>query len=143
MDIPTTPVLSFGSLYECMGSWIKSPFPLLISSISDFCIFGKSILDSKELLLLPWVLELLSSLIYVPSLSWFFLPPFSIFLQLLCLLFVIVFFLLSWSNSLPTLLYALLETLTLYFCYCILECNDDIPVRQIYCTVYLYSCKRR
>ena len=44
--------------------------PLLILSISDFSIVGKYILNSKELLLPPWVLEPLRSLTSGPSLSW-------------------------------------------------------------------------
>ena len=117
--------------------------PLLIFIISDFSIVGKSILDSEELFLLPWVLEPLYSLISVPSLSWLVcFPPFYIFLQLLCSLFVIVLFLLSLSHSLPTLLSALIETLTLNCCYCLLECNDDIPVRHIWCTFYSYAYNR-
>ena len=138
--------------HSCLILWIyvwvygimdKMSPPLLISSISDFYIIKKSILNSKELLLLPWVLETLRSLISGPSLSWLMcLPPFYIFLQLLCSLFVLVFFLLSWGQSLPTLLYDLLETLTLHCCCFLLECNDDSPVRQLCCTVYLYACYR-
>ena len=90
--------------------------PLLISIISDFSIVGKSILNSKELFLLPWFLEPLCSLIPGPSLSLLMcLPPLSIFLQLLCSLFVLVFFLLSWYHALATLMSDLLENLTLHF----------------------------
>ena len=117
--------------------------PFLISSISDFSVVGKSILNNDELLLLLWVLEPLCSLISGPSLIWLMcLPPFSIFLQLLCPLFALVFFLLSWSHALPTFMSALLETLTLHFCYCLFECNDSL-VRQLCCTVYLYACNMR
>ena len=108
--------------------------PVLISIISDLSIVGKSILNSKELLLLPWVLELMCSLISVPSLSWLVcLRPFSILLQLLRSLFVLVLFLSYWAHSLPTLLSDLLETLTLHCCYCLLECNYYSPVRHLWC----------
>ena len=128
-------------LYGVMDTLLP---PWLISSISDFSIFGKPILNSEEFLLLPWVLEPLCSLISGPSLSWLMcLPPFSIFLQLLCSLFVLVFFLLSLAYALPTLLSTMLETLTSNCFYCLLKFNDDIPVRQLCCTVYLYACNRR
>ena len=139
--------------HSCIILWIcvrlywfmdtMSP-PLLISSISDFSIVGKSIINSEEFLLLPWVLETSCSFIYGPSLSLLMcLPPFSILLQLLCPLFVLVFFLLSLSHALPTLISALLENLTLHCCYCILECNNDIHIRQLCCTIYIYACNRR
>ena len=117
--------------------------PLLILSISDFSIVGKSILNSEELLPLPGVLDPLCILISGASLSWLVcLTPFSIFLQLLRSLFVLVFFLLSWAHDLTSILSDLLETLTLQCCHCLLECNDDIPVRHLCCTVYLYACNR-
>ena len=118
--------------------------PLLILCIFDFYIFRKQILNRKELLILPWVLEPLSSFISGPSLSWLIcLPHFYIFLQLLCSLFMIVFFLLYLSHSLLTLLSDFLKTLTLHFCYFLLRWNYDIPVRQICCTVYIYAYYRR
>ena len=117
--------------------------PFLILIISDFSIVGKSILNSEEFLLLPWVLEPLRRLISGPSLSWLmYLPPFDTFFQLLRSFFVLVFFLLSWSHALPNLMYSLLETLTLYCCYCLLECNDGSYIRQLWCAVYLYACNR-
>ena len=125
------------------GAMNKMFFPLLILSISDFSIVGKSILNSEEFLLLPWVLEPLCGLISGPSLSLLMcLTPFSIFLQLLCSLFILFFFLLSWAHAITTLMSDLLENLTLHF-YCLFECNDDSPVRQLRCIVYLYSCSRR
>ena len=145
--------VSLHSNHSCLVLWIyvwvhgvmDTIFPpLLISSISDFYIVKKSILNSKQFLPLPLVPEPLCSLISVPSLSWLiYLPPFSIFLQILCSFFVIVLFLLSWDHALPYLMSTLLENLTLYFCYSLLEWNDDSPVRQLWCTVYLYACNRR
>ena len=140
------------SNHSCLILWIcvwvygvmdTMPPPLPISSISEFSIFGKSILNREELFLLHWFLEPLYSLISGPSLSWLMcLPPFSILLQLLCSLFVIVFFLLSWVHALPTLMSDLIETLTSHCRYCLLECNDDNPVRKLCCTVYIYACDR-
>ena len=85
VSITTTPVSSFGSFSECMGSWIQC------YTICWYWVYLTShILNSEELLLLPWFLETLSSFIYVPLLSWLVcLPPFSIFLQLFCSSFVI------------------------------------------------------
>ena len=125
--------------------FMDTMFPhLLILVTYDFYIVGKSIINSEESLILPWGLEPLCSLISGLLLSWLTcLPSFSVFLQLSCSLFLIVFFLLFWSRSLPTLLSNLLETLTLHFCYCLLECNYDIPVRQLWCSVYLYACNSR
>ena len=98
------------------GVMDKMPPSLLISIISDFFIVEKPILNSKELLLLPWVPGPPLSLIYGPSLSLLMcLPPFSILLQLLCSFFVLVFFLLYWAHYPPTLLSDLIETLTLHF----------------------------
>ena len=117
--------------------------PLLISSISDFSIVGKYILNSKELLILHWVLEPLCILISGTSLSWLVcLPLLYIFLQLLRSFFVLIFFLLFWSHSLATLLSDMLETVTLYFIYCIFECNDDITIIHLFCTVYIYAYSR-
>ena len=68
------------------------PPHLLISSKSDFSIFRKSMINSKEFLLLSWDLEAMFSLIYGPSISWLMCgPPFYILLQLLCSLFVLIF----------------------------------------------------
>ena len=121
--------------------FIDTMFPhLLILSIFDFSIVGKSIHNSKELFLFPWLFEPLYILISWPSLSVFMcFNPFHIFLQLLCSLFVLVFFLLYWAHALKTLLSDILETLTLYCCYCIFEYSDDSPVRQLCCTVYIYA----
>ena len=120
------------------------PPPFLISNISDLSIAWKYILNSAELLILPWVLEPLCSLISGPWLrKSMCLPSFSIFLQLLCSLFVLVFFLLSWDHSLPNLLSTLLSALTLYCCYLPLEYNDDRFVRKLCCTVYLDAYNRR
>ena len=117
---------------------------LLISSISDFSIVGKSILNSKELLPLPWFLEPLFILISSPSLSWLMcLPRFFIFLQLLRSVFLLVLFLLYWAHALPYLLSDMFETLTLHCFYCILGYNYYIPVKQLWCTVYIYACNRR
>ena len=114
--------------------------PLLILSISDFSVVGKYIINSEELLIFPRVLETLWNLIYVTSLSWLMcFTPFSILLQILHSLFVLVFSLLYWDHALPTFLYDMLETLTLHFCYFIFECNDDIPVRNIFCNVHIYA----
>ena len=125
-------------LYRVMDTM----FPhLLISSISEFSVVGKSILSSKKFLLLPWYLEPLFSLISRPLLSWFMcLPPFSIFFQLFRSLFVLVFLLVSWSHALPILLISdLLEILTFHCCYFYFEWNDDNPIRQLWCTVYAYN----
>ena len=102
-------------LWICV--WVYGSMDTIFSlSISDFSIVGKSILNSKEFLLLPWVLEPLRSLIYVPSLSLLMcFPPFYILLQKLCSLFVLVLLLLSLAHALPTLLYDLFETLTMHF----------------------------
>ena len=117
--------------------------PLLTLINSDFSVVGKYILNSEKLLLLPWVLELLHSLISGPSLSWLMcLPPFYIFLQLLRSFFVLVLFLLYWAHDNPTFLSDMLETLTFNYCYCLLEYNDDSPVIQLWCTVYLYAYNR-
>ena len=141
------------SNHSCILLWISvwvygvmdtMSTPLLISSISEFSIFGKSILNSEELLPLPWVLEPLCSLISGPLLSWLLcFPPFSILLQLLRSLFVICLFLLYWVHDLPYLLFDLLKTLILHCFFWLLECNDDSPTRQLYCTLYLYACNRR
>ena len=115
--------------------------PLLISSISDFSIVGKSILNGTKFFPPSLVLEPLCSFIYGTSLSWLMcLPPLYIFLQLLCSLFVIISPLLYWSHAVPNCLPAVLETLTLHCFCCLLEWNDDRPVRQLCCTVYLYAC---
>ena len=107
------------------------PPHLLISSKSDFSIFRKSMINSKEFLLLSWDLEAMFSLIHGPSISWLMCgPPFYILLQLLCSLFVHIF-LLSWAHAIPTLLYALIETLTLHCCYCFLEWSYESPIIQI------------
>ena len=137
---------SYVILWICVrvnGVMDKMPPLLLISSISNFSIVEKSIINNEELLLLPWVLEPLCSLISGPSLRWLmYSSPFSILLQLLSSFFVLVFFLLSWSHALLAFPYTMLETLTLHCCHCLFECNDYIPVRQIWCTVYIYACKR-
>ena len=118
--------------------------PLLILSISDFSVVGKSILNNEELFLLPWVLEPLCSFISGLSLSWLMcLTPFYIFLQLSCSFFVLVFFLWYWAHDLPTFRSALIETFTLHCCYFLFKCTDDSPVRKLCCTVYLCACNRR
>ena len=143
VSIPTNPVSSFGSVYECMGSWIKCP-PLVDIEYIWLLHCWKIHSQQQGILahtLSPWTPVHFDIWF---SLSWLIcLPPFSIFLQLLRSLFVLVFFLLYWSHDIPSLLYAILETLTLHCCYCVFECNDDSPVRQICYTVYLYACNRR
>ena len=101
---------------------------------------GTSIINRKEFLLLLWFLEHLCSLIYDPSLSLLmYFTPYSIFLQPLHLLFLLVFFLLSWTNARPNFLSILLEIFTLYCCYCILEGNEDIPVKHPFFTGHLFA----
>ena len=132
VSIPTTPVLSFRSMSECMRLWIKFP-PFLSWLYLTYIYIGKPIINSEELLILPWFLEPL----------WLMcLPPLSIIIQLFHSLFVLGFFMLSWYHSRPTLLYNLLENLTLNYLYFILEFNDDIPFRQIWCTGYLFAYSR-
>ena len=143
VSIPTTFVSSFGYVYDCMGSWIQfSPlcwYWLYLNSP----LLGNPLSIARNFFLLPWVLEPLSSLICGLSLSLLVcLHPFSIFLHLLCSFSVLFFFLLSWAHYIPTILYALLQNLSFYCCYCLLECNGEIPVRQLCCNVYLYVCNR-
>ena len=77
--------------------------------------------------LIPWKSEL-----YGPLLSWLiFFHPFCPFLNIFHWLFVIVLFLLFLAYALPILVYALLETLTLYCCYCLLEFKIYSPIVDI------------
>ena len=97
---------------------------------------GKNIINSEKLLLLPSLKSLkpLCSFIYGPTLIWLAcFSHFSIYLQLFHSLFLLVFLLSYWARDLPILLY-MLESLTLYRCYDLLECSNDSAVRQLYFT---------
>ena len=138
--------LRYRPLYLCLSVWshvYHAPHLVNINYIWLLHI-GKSIFNSEELLITPWVLESLCILISGSLLSWFMcFPTFSILLQILHSLFVLVFFLLYWSHYLTTVMYSMIENLTLNCCYYTPEYNDDIPVRQLFCTGYLYACNRR
>ena len=128
---------------ENWAKWIYIMESDSIPTTPVLYIFGKSILNSEEVLPLTWVLESLYSLTYGPSLSLLMcFPPLFISFQLLRSLFVLVLFLLSWAHDLPSVLYALPKTLTSNCFYCLLQCNDDRPIIQLCCTVYLYACNR-
>ena len=101
---------------------------------------GKYIINIKEFLLLSWLLEPLCNLIYCPSLSWFMcLPPFSLFLHLTHSLFVLVFLLLYLYYALSIHISTMFEPFTFDCFHYPLGCSDDIPVRHIFCTGYLFS----
>ena len=55
------------------------------------------------------------------------------------LVICVFFFLLYWTHDLPILVYDIIETLTLYCCYCLLEYNNYSPTRNTCCSSYLNS----
>ena len=133
--LPTTLVLSLGYVSDCTRSCINIP-PFVYLNYIWLLGVGKPILNSEEFLHLPSPesLNTLCSLIYGPTLSSSMcLSPFYLYLQLFHPLFVLVLFLSSWSRDISILL-SMFESLTFYNSYYILECIDDIPVRQLYCT---------
>ena len=143
-SIPITAISTFGYVSECMGSWIQHSSiywyrlhltsPLLENSFSiarNYCSSTESF-NPYEV----WSLDL-------HKVYWCVSPPSIYSFNYWVHCFWLCFFLLSWSNSLLTLLSTLRETLTLFCCYFFLECNYDSPVRQLFCTVCLYAYNRR
>ena len=57
-------------------------------------------------------------------------------------IFELVLFLLYLDQSLSLILYVILDFFTFYYCYCILDINDDNPVTYLCFNDYIDACNR-
>ena len=119
--------------YQKLG--LIAPRVIFIRGFIDFINFSGRVQR--------WVLDLLKiNIVFIfVKLIGMFSPLLSMHLPVE-LIFVLVFFLVSWYHSTPILMYDLIENYT-FSCFCCrLEFNGNIHFKQLFCTGYIHARNR-